>query len=299
MSETLSSGLTLIIPSAGDINWQTTIKNSCFQKISEHDHTGSGKGVQIATSAIADGAVTTAKLGSISITAALLASDAVTTVKILDLNVTTAKIAADAVTGAKILLGNNVALRARNAANSADVGLFLLNASNELQISIPGNVTLESSGAGNAVLITTSSTGVVGFNNVATRRWTLNADGHFIPGATNTYDLGISGQEIRNLRCRNIGTVASEDLRFFTGGTNQWKIESSTGAWQPETDNGLDIGASSAAVSRIYANRAQISADTAPASPTSGSWVLYADAGDSNKLKAKYSSGTVVTLGTP
>lgn len=36
----------------------------------------------------------------------------------------------------------------------------------------------------------------------------------------------------------------------------------------------------------------------APASPASG-WVLYTDSGDGNKLKAKASTGTVVTLGTP
>lgn len=37
---------------------------------------------------------------------------------------------------------------------------------------------------------------------------------------------------------------------------------------------------------------------TAPASPASG-WVLYTDSGDGNKLKAKASTGTVVTIGTP
>lgn len=37
---------------------------------------------------------------------------------------------------------------------------------------------------------------------------------------------------------------------------------------------------------------------TAPSNPSSG-WALYVDSGDSNKLKAKASNGTVVTLGTP
>lgn len=36
----------------------------------------------------------------------------------------------------------------------------------------------------------------------------------------------------------------------------------------------------------------------APSSPATG-WYLYVDSGDSNKLKAKASTGTVVTLGTP
>lgn len=61
---TLSSGLTLIIPASGDSNWSSSINTYCFQKISEHDHTGSGKGLQIGTAAIADGSITTAKLAS-------------------------------------------------------------------------------------------------------------------------------------------------------------------------------------------------------------------------------------------
>lgn len=36
----------------------------------------------------------------------------------------------------------------------------------------------------------------------------------------------------------------------------------------------------------------------APDSPASG-WTLYVDSGDGNKLKAKASTGTVVTLATP
>jgi hypothetical protein len=58
--------------------------------ISSHDHTGGGKGVPIGTNAIA----------------------------------------ANALTGAKIRLANNESLRARNAANSADVDLFKLDTSN-------------------------------------------------------------------------------------------------------------------------------------------------------------------------
>jgi microcystin-dependent protein len=62
MAETLTSGLTITIPSEGDENWAESIKDSCFAVISAHDHTGGGDGVQIATAAIADGAITLAKL---------------------------------------------------------------------------------------------------------------------------------------------------------------------------------------------------------------------------------------------
>ncbi len=62
MSETISSGLTITIPSEGDENWAESIRDNCFAIISAHDHTGGGDGVQIATAAIVDGAVTEAKL---------------------------------------------------------------------------------------------------------------------------------------------------------------------------------------------------------------------------------------------
>lgn len=50
--ETLSSGLTLVIPTSGTINWASNIKTGAWQKISEHDHSGSGKGLKIGLSGI-------------------------------------------------------------------------------------------------------------------------------------------------------------------------------------------------------------------------------------------------------
>lgn len=124
MADTLSSGLTLIIPSEGDSNWATSIKADCFQKISEHDHTGGGKGIQIGTTAIANLAVTAAKIADTTITAGKIASDAVTTAKILDLNVTTGKIADLAVTGAKIA---NTTITAAQIASDAVTTAKILN----------------------------------------------------------------------------------------------------------------------------------------------------------------------------
>ncbi len=92
----LTSGLTLSIPTKGTTGWNDTMLNSTFKKISSHDHTGSGKGLQIGTSAIA----------ALAVTAAKIAADAVITAKILDANVTTAKLADNAVTTVKILDGN-------------------------------------------------------------------------------------------------------------------------------------------------------------------------------------------------
>lgn len=93
MAITLSSGLTLTIPSKGDTNWENSIRTQCFQKISEHDHTGGGKGVQIGANAFAD----------------------------------------NAINDAKIRLRNNQYLRARNNANSADVNLLRINASDLIE----------------------------------------------------------------------------------------------------------------------------------------------------------------------
>ncbi len=59
---TLSLGLTLTIPTNGTTNWGTTLKNTTWTKISQHQHTGSGDGSQIVTGSIVANAITTAKL---------------------------------------------------------------------------------------------------------------------------------------------------------------------------------------------------------------------------------------------
>lgn len=50
MSETLGSNgndLTIIIPSSGETDWATSIRNNCFSVISSHNHEGSGSGAKI------------------------------------------------------------------------------------------------------------------------------------------------------------------------------------------------------------------------------------------------------------
>lgn len=63
----------------------------------------------------------------------LIANLAVTTAKIADLAVTTGKIAANAVTGAKFRLDNDQSLRARNAADDADIDLVKVDATDDIQ----------------------------------------------------------------------------------------------------------------------------------------------------------------------
>jgi hypothetical protein len=88
-----SAQLQITIPRARTRDWAVSIRNNCFQKIVEHDHSGvSGKGIQLATAAIA----------------------------------------ADAITGLKILLANDQYLRARNAADNADVNIVKVSSGNEV-----------------------------------------------------------------------------------------------------------------------------------------------------------------------
>lgn len=68
-----------------------------------------------------------------------------------DLAVTTAKIAADAVTEAKLRLGNEGALRARNAADSADVDLLKLDSMGKLQLLVHPEVAGDASSANQLV----------------------------------------------------------------------------------------------------------------------------------------------------
>lgn len=94
MPVTISDGLTLIAPTAGDENYSTSFVNDFATPISGHDHTGSPNGSVLGTSALSD----------------------------------------NAVTDAKIRLTNDGYLKARNAANSADVDLLKLSSSDKLRL---------------------------------------------------------------------------------------------------------------------------------------------------------------------
>lgn len=98
---TYSSGLTIKSPTRGSRNYEQTMRTDTYQKISEHDHTGGGRGTQLGTGAIA----------------------------------------ADAINDLKIKLRNNQWLRARNAADSADINIIKVNANDLLELSSNVHVT--------------------------------------------------------------------------------------------------------------------------------------------------------------
>jgi len=84
--------LQIKVPTNGTTDWGDTLKTDTFQKIAEHNHTGSGTGSQLGT-------------GSIQ---------------------------ADAITGLKIRLANDQYLRARDNANSTDVNIVKVNTSDQV-----------------------------------------------------------------------------------------------------------------------------------------------------------------------
>jgi len=88
-----ASQLQIKVPTNGTTDWGDTLKTDTFQKIAEHNHTGSGTGSQLGT-------------GSIQ---------------------------ADAIVGTKIRLANNEYLRARDAANSTDINIVKVNASDLIE----------------------------------------------------------------------------------------------------------------------------------------------------------------------
>jgi hypothetical protein len=59
--ETLT-GLAITIPTNGQKNWGTVLRNSCWVKIADHRHLGSGDGHQLVTGSYTDYSVTTIKL---------------------------------------------------------------------------------------------------------------------------------------------------------------------------------------------------------------------------------------------
>lgn len=114
---------------------------------------------------IADNAVNSDQIASNAVVEAKIADNAVTNSKLADNAVNTAEIAADAVTGAKIRLNNDQYLRARNAADNANLEILKVKSDDETQLKSP-SFSLDSFYAswwvGNAIgLIKNQSSGSV------------------------------------------------------------------------------------------------------------------------------------------
>lgn len=99
---TITKGLTIKVPTRSTKNWDSTLFTELFEKISEHNHQGSGTGNQIST----DG------------------------------------LAANAADDRKVRLRNGQWLRARNAADTGDIQLIRANTSDGVEVAVTITATV-------------------------------------------------------------------------------------------------------------------------------------------------------------
>lgn len=138
MPFTTLTGLTIKVPTRGTRNWDAVVLTDTWTPIANHRHEGSGDGNQIRT----------------------------------------AGIEANAITGAKIRLANDEYLRARNAANNADLNLWKANASDVLEQGLDAaNVSLVNTG-----VLRGRNAADSGYINLAT----LNGSDAIVFGAAST-----------------------------------------------------------------------------------------------------------------
>lgn len=234
MSETISSGLTITIPSLGDVNWATTIRDSCFALISDHGHTGSGDGVQIGTSALVN----------------------------------------DGVTDAKIRLRNNQYLRARNAANSADINVLGVTSSDNTELYsasgkdinlFPNGVNRYTFASNGDFVANTGSTSLSLRSN--TSDGSDNGEFYIAGGGAASSNRGafisFFGNEAAStgkiiIGCGNVvggsirlQTFGTQAVEIYTNNTNRWNVDGSTGNLVPATDNTYQVGTSAAQCSAV------------------------------------------------
>lgn len=97
--------LKLKIPTNGSTNWGNVLKTDLFQRLVEHDHSGSGKGARLGAGSILD----------------------------------------DAISGSKFRLLNDEYLRARNLANDGDINILKVDINDEVLINASKLLSKESS----------------------------------------------------------------------------------------------------------------------------------------------------------
>lgn len=263
MSETLSSGLTLVIPSQGDINWASSIKALCFQKISEHDHTGGGKGTQI----------------------------------------TTAAIVADALTDAKIRLTSEGWLRSRNAGNSADINLIRSDSGDNTEISagtgkdiqfLTGGTMRWQLGSTFLGPSTSNTYDLGGTSNKIATIYTTNI-GDATHQVTNIYVTNILGGNNESVTLSSgevdIACASGQQIKFFDG-TNA-KVEYTSNKFQPHAGETISLGGTGTPWTNIFGTGyLEMKNSSAPTTPTA-SGRLYVQSG---ALKYIGSNGTITTL---
>lgn len=196
MSETISSGLTLTIPTVGEQNWQQVMKDA-MTAVSSHDHTGSGNGTQIGTGAIA--------------------ADAVTTAKILDGNVTLAKLANVATDR---LIGRDTAGTGVPEALTVGGGIEFTGSGGIQRSALTGDVTA-SAGSGITTIANDAVTTAKILNGAVTTTKVDFGWADWIPSITTGGTMTVSGVSSVVARYCQIGDIVMFTVKavFTLGGT--------------------------------------------------------------------------------
>lgn len=255
--ETISSGITFSIPTAGTVNWQSSVRTA-FTAISGHTHEGGGTGLQLGTNSLNDGAVTTVKL------------------------------AADAVTGTKLRLDNNQWFRVRNAANTSDHSIFRVDASDRLEINpnaifSSASLTLTPLTSDGADIQSLSFCGGGALGSSRGAFFQLFGNEH----STNAGDVilgcgNITGGQII------LQTLGTQEIVLQTNGVTRWQLGASTGHLTPGATATYSVGVSGTGVSALYLGEV-----AEPLTPSS-TGALFVDS--SGNLKFKSKNGNVTTL---
>jgi len=251
MTVNINSGIDLIIPAKGEKNWDTVMATA-LTALSSHNHTGSGMGLSIGTTAIQNLAITTGKLADL----------AITTGKLADLEVTSAKILLDGPTLFSATDTNIVA----NTVDAADTkqisiggggsidalrGAFIQMFGNEH--SSPGlmNITCGNV-AGAALVIRSAGAQPLSLGTDGVERWRIReTTGHLVPETNSVYDIGeidtpklVLNLSVKRVRSANteleLFTTTNHSLSLGTNNVQRWTI-SSSGDLNGDATNGGDL----------------------------------------------------------
>lgn len=269
MSETISGGLTLVIPSIGDQNWGESFRDDFATPISEHQHTGGGDGLQLVTSSIADNAITGAKFrltNNVGVRSRNAANSA--DVEIVKLNASDqVEFGSASVTGLR--LANNSFLVGRNAADSANIDLIKVDASNNVTFGANANTATTRAALGLAI-----GTNVQAWDtDLDTIAGLSKTDGNFIvangsawvaeSGATARTSLSAAesgansditslsaAATVASATAMTIGTTSSGAVTIKTAGTD--RVVVTTNQLRGITDNFIDLGSSAVSYKDLY-----------------------------------------------
>lgn len=302
---TLSSGLTLSVPTAGTNNYADALKTGAWQKISEHDHTGGGKGLQIGAGAIAANAITETAIRFAN-NSYIRTRNAANSADLNLLKANASDLAEFGIRLAAFTLTNNTYISGRNAAGSADVSMIKINASDQVEFGTtvkaftlatpltvanggtgttgtPSNGQLHiGNGSGFALATITGTSNQLTVTN-GSGTITLSTPQDIHTAATPTFSsltlssgsVSITGSSVLNLR-------ATTDLYLGNNGAN--KILLTSNDFRPVSDLGANLGSASFAfnglsVQRIDYRGTHGTSSKNPAVDSASAWIEVQKAG--------------------